>query len=225
MRVIAVLAFLVIVSGCSAIPGYTQVEGAFVIGTDKTMTDHVISISSGKNCSTVRKEKGLTYCEEDEPKIKQNIFCYLRELMHFDNFSIHILDKKNNKLELVLSSGLPEEVQNIDLYALPDGNGITGYVAYHGRSYICPNVEGDSRYFKGLEGALSSLTVPLRLNDEVIGVLNVESNLRAAFDEESRQLAEIFGRDIATAPKFARVPGCAIILGRSRHGRFWRCQS
>ena len=76
MRVIAVLAFLVFVSGCSAIPGYTQVEGAFVIGTDKTMTDHVISMTSGKNCSTVRKEKGLTYCEEDEPKIKQNIFCY-----------------------------------------------------------------------------------------------------------------------------------------------------
>lgn len=76
MRVFAVLALLVVLCGCSAFPTYGPVEGAFVIGTDKTMTDHVISIASGKNCSTVRKEKGLTYCEEDEPQIKQNIFCY-----------------------------------------------------------------------------------------------------------------------------------------------------
>jgi hypothetical protein len=73
MRIIAVLAFLIVLGGCTT---YAPVEGVFVIGTDKTMTDHVISLSSGKNCSTVRKEKGLTYCEEDEPKIKQNIFCY-----------------------------------------------------------------------------------------------------------------------------------------------------
>ena len=73
MRLIAVLVFIFILGGCTT---YVPVEGAFVIGTDKTMTDHVISMTSGKNCSSIRKEKDLTYCEEDEPKIKQNIFCY-----------------------------------------------------------------------------------------------------------------------------------------------------
>jgi len=76
MRVVAILAFIVVLGGCSTIPGYAQVEGATVIGTDKTIGDHIISISSGKNCSTVRKEEGLTYCDEDEPQIKPNIFCY-----------------------------------------------------------------------------------------------------------------------------------------------------
>ena len=76
MRFIALSAFVVVLGGCSAIPGYAQVQGAFVVGTEKTIEDHVISLSSGKNCSSVRREKGLTYCEEDEPVIKQNIFCY-----------------------------------------------------------------------------------------------------------------------------------------------------
>ena len=49
---------------------------ASVIGSDKTMEDHVVSLASGKNCSLIRREKGLTYCEEDEPKIKQNLYCY-----------------------------------------------------------------------------------------------------------------------------------------------------
>ena len=47
-----------------------------VIGTDKTMSDHIISFTSGKNCSSLRPEKDLTFCEEDEPQIKQNIYCY-----------------------------------------------------------------------------------------------------------------------------------------------------
>ena len=131
--------------------------------------------------------------------LEQKIVRYLRELMHFDNFSIRVLDKRTNRLELVLSWGLKEDTQPVDLYALPDGNGICGYVAFHGRSYICPDVSRDPRYFQGTEGAHSSLTVPLRLNDEVIGVLNVDSKELAAFDEESRQLAERLGRDMAVA--------------------------
>jgi len=42
-------------------------------GTEKTIEDHVISLSSGKNCSSVRKEKGLTYCVEDEAQVKDVI--------------------------------------------------------------------------------------------------------------------------------------------------------
>lgn len=129
--------------------------------------------------------------------LDQKITRYLRDLMHFDHFSIHILDKKTNKLELVVCSGLPETVERIDLFALPHGNGITGQVAHSGRAYVCPDVSRDQYYLQGLEGARSSLTVPLRLNDEVIGVLNVESDEKDAFDEDDRQLAEMFGRDIA----------------------------
>ena len=55
---------------------FTAVEGVSLIGTDKTVVDHVISIGSGKNCSTVRREKGLTYCVEDTPVAQQDLYCY-----------------------------------------------------------------------------------------------------------------------------------------------------
>ncbi len=51
-------------------------EGASAIVTDKTITDHIVSIASGKNCSTVRTERGLYYCEEDEPKGETRVYCY-----------------------------------------------------------------------------------------------------------------------------------------------------
>jgi CheY-like chemotaxis protein len=51
----------------------------------------------------------------------------------------------------------------------------------------------------GLSTARSSLTVPLRLHDRVIGVLNVESDAVGAFNEEDRQFAEIFANYVAMA--------------------------
>ena len=83
------------------------------------------------------------------------------------------------------------EALGIELFAEQEGNGISGYVAATGRSYICPDVERDPRYVMGLDQAKSSLTVPLRLHDKVIGIFNVESRQRAAFNEDDRQFAEI----------------------------------
>ena len=131
--------------------------------------------------------------------LESKIISYTRELMHFDHFAIRLLDRATNKLELVMGHGLPAEALNIELFSTPEGNGISGYVAATGRSYICPDVERDPRYVTGLEQALSSLTVPLRLHDKVIGILNVESRQRGAFNEDDRQFAEIFGRYIAMA--------------------------
>ncbi|HWE01762.1 MAG TPA: response regulator [Tepidisphaeraceae bacterium] len=131
--------------------------------------------------------------------LEEKIISYTRELMHFDHFAIRLLDRGSKKLEMVISSGFPPDALNIDLFAHAEGNGISGYVCATGRSYICPDVERDPRYVLGLDQAKSSLTVPLTLNDRVIGIFNVESRQRAAFNEDDRQFAEIFGRYVAIA--------------------------
>jgi CheY-like chemotaxis protein len=102
-------------------------------------------------------------------------------------------------LEAVLSAGTPPANANIELYAEAEGSGISGYVAARGQSYICPNVDEDPRFIRGVPGAKSSLTVPLTLHDKVIGVANFESTKIGAFKENDRQFAEIFGRYIALA--------------------------
>jgi CheY-like chemotaxis protein len=131
--------------------------------------------------------------------LEEKIISFTSDLLHFDHFAIRLLDRKTNKLEVVISQGLPPDALNIELFASADNNGISGYVASTGRSYICPDVEGDRRYVTGLDHAKSSLTVPLRLHDRVIGIFNIESTQRAAFNEDDRQFAEIFGRYVAIA--------------------------
>ena len=131
--------------------------------------------------------------------LEDKIVSFARELMHFDHFAVRLLDRKNRKLEAVINGGLPAEAMDTELFAASEGNGISGYVAATGRSYICADVERDPRYIPGLDRARSSLTVPLQLHDRVIGVLNIESQQKAAFSEDDRQFAEIFARYVAIA--------------------------
>ncbi|MCC7291822.1 MAG: response regulator [Phycisphaerales bacterium] len=131
--------------------------------------------------------------------LEQKVMRYAHELLQFDHIAVFVLDRKNNKLELALASGMPSEVRGIDIYAGAEGNGISGYVAATGQSYLCPDVAKDPYYIQGLGDAKSSLTVPLTLTDQLVGVFNVESDRLAAFTEEDRQFAEILGRYIAIA--------------------------
>ena len=131
--------------------------------------------------------------------LEKRIVRYASELLNFDHFGIFLIEQSSNRLRLVMQAGLPEEIQDLDLYLENEGSGITGYVASTGNSYICNDVTQDERFLPGLSGARSSLTVPLRVCDRVIGIMDIESVTPGAFDEQDRMYAEIFGRYIAMA--------------------------
>jgi CheY-like chemotaxis protein/GAF domain-containing protein len=137
--------------------------------------------------------------EERIDLLEQKILRYMHDLLDFDNFAVLLIDKKTNRLEIVLEHGMCEQSRELDIFASPEKNGISGYVAATGRSYICHDTSKDPRYLQGLKTARSSLTVPLRLQDKVIGVFNIESDDLAAFNEDDRQFAEILARSIALA--------------------------
>ncbi len=131
--------------------------------------------------------------------LEEKIVRFTEDLLHFKCFSIRLLDRKTNKLELVIAGGGEDSSLDAELFSSVQGSGISGYVAATGRSYICHDVSQDERYLPGLKGAKSCLTVPLQMHDEVIGTFKVESDEVGAFGENHRQLAEIFARYVAMA--------------------------
>ncbi len=76
-RILVQLAFILFISvavaGCGT---FVALEGASVVASDKTASDHIVSLMSGKDCSVVRTERGLTYCVEDEVRVEPQVFCY-----------------------------------------------------------------------------------------------------------------------------------------------------
>lgn len=131
--------------------------------------------------------------------LEDRIIRFTKDLLSFDNFTILLVDRKTNKLEVALSGGRPQHAERHDIFVSTEGHGISGYVAATGRSYNCPDVKKDPRYLPGLDDARSSLTVPLRLQDRIIGVFNIEATRVGAFTEDDRQFAEIFARYVALA--------------------------
>lgn len=131
--------------------------------------------------------------------LEKRIVRYSSELLSFDHFAIFLIDQQTNKLQMVMQSGLPPEIQDLDLYLEKEGSGISGHVAMTGQSYICNDATQDERFLPGLSGARSSLTVPLRVSDRIIGIMDIESQQPGAFDDQDRMFAEIFGRYVAMA--------------------------
>ena len=60
-----------------------------------------------------------------------------------------------------LTEGMTPLAANRELYARKEGNGVTGFVAATGQSYLCPDTTKDPLYLEGAAGSRSSLTVPL----------------------------------------------------------------
>lgn len=131
--------------------------------------------------------------------LKQNLRHCIHDLLHYDTIEVRLLDRKTGELIPLLQDGMLPEAAGRKLYARPTGNGVTGYVAYTGRSYLCPDTTKDPLYLQGAPGARSSMTVPLKFHDEVIGTLNVESPRVNGFGPEDLQFTELFSKEIAAA--------------------------
>ena len=131
--------------------------------------------------------------------LEERIIRCSRDVLHYQHFSVLLLDQRTNKLESLICEGMDEGHKKIEMFASTESNGICGYVAATGQCYICGDTQKDPRCLPLLAGARSLLTVPLRLQDKVVGVLNVESDHEGAFGEEDRQFAEIFANYVAMA--------------------------
>jgi CheY-like chemotaxis protein len=131
--------------------------------------------------------------------LKQNIQRLTHDLLHYEVIEIRLLDPVTGRLEPLLQHGMSPEAAARVLYARPHGNGVTGYVAATGHSHLCPDTLADPLYLPGAPAAHSSLTVPLRFQDRVVGTLNVESPRPSAFGKDDLQFAEIFSHAVAAA--------------------------
>ncbi len=131
--------------------------------------------------------------------LKLNLRRFIHDLLHYDTIEVRLLDRKTGELKPLLEDGMLPEAAGRALYAQPTGNGVTGYVAYTGQSYLCGDAERDPHYIAGAAGAKSSMTVPLKFQDEVIGTLNVESPRVNAFGADDLQFTELFSKEVAAA--------------------------
>lgn len=176
-----------------------------LIVTVREVTEQVIQqqkISAihqaGIELANLRCSEDLSVDERVE-LLKQNILHFTQDLLKYDVIEIRLLDERTSELKPLLSFGIDKEAAVRPLFAQSRKNGVTGFVASSGKSYLCEDTTRDPLYLIGVQGAKSSMTVPLMMHDQVIGTFNVESPKPSGFTEYDLQFLEIFARDVAVA--------------------------
>ncbi len=101
--------------------------------------------------------------EERVEMLKHNIRRLTHDLLHYDVIEIRLLEPRTGELRPLLAEGMTPEAAHRVLYARTEGNGVTGFVAATGKSYLCADAACDPRYIEGARGAHSSMTVALDL--------------------------------------------------------------
>ena len=115
-------------------------------------------------------------------------------LMRAASGSLVLINPTTGFLEILASRGLPASAADLKLRV---GEGITGWVARTGKPARVGDVTRDPRYIMVRRDVRSELAVPLEVNGEVRGVLNVDSDRENAFTSEDQQLLEALAMQAA----------------------------
>jgi len=108
-------------------------------------------------------------------------------LMNASSGSLVLINPNSGLLEISASQNLPGTARGLKLRV---GEGVTGWVARHGKPARVGDVTQDSRYVAARRGVKSELAVPLEVNGETRGVINVDSDRADAFSTEDQELLE-----------------------------------
>ena len=87
--------------------------------------------------------------EERTDLLKYNIARHMKDLLGLDFIEIRLLDRATKRLVPLLTEGMTPLAANRELYARKEGNGVTGFVAATGQSYLCPDTTHDPLYLEG----------------------------------------------------------------------------
>ena len=118
-----------------------------------------------------------------------------------DRVSILIVNREKNVLQAKAHTGYAGDV---DL-EVPIGSGITGWVAANKRPLRVKDVHEDPRYIQYSSNTRSELAVPMVYRNEVLGVLNAESEVPDAYSENDEDMLGTLAGSLAAIIANARL--------------------
>lgn len=139
-------------------------------------------------------------------KLLQSTVTDIQKHLGYYNVTLLLLNKETHELGRQAMAGAYTELAPLD-YHQKVGEGLIGLSAKTGKSLLVNNVQKDVRYIAGFEKSVptrSELCVPIKLEGEVIAVLDIQEPKVNAFTETDLKILETLGEQIAVAIKNAQ---------------------
>ena len=138
----------------------------------------------------------------DLDEVLKRILGIAREYFHIPNVAVLLLEKQAQQLYVRTQVGWDPGQTTIRLSIQ---EGITGAAARKKEPVYAPDVSQDPRYLRAAESTRSELAIPLMVRDEVVGVLDCQSDKLDYFDREKIELLSLFSTQASIAIQNARL--------------------
>jgi diguanylate cyclase (GGDEF)-like protein len=138
----------------------------------------------------------------DLDEVLQRILAIARDYFHLPNVAILLLDKEAQQLHVRSQIGWDP---GKDTICLGCHEGITGASVLKKHPVYAPDVSLDARYVCAAQSTRSELAIPLMVRDEVVGVLDCQSDRLDHFDHETIELLTLFSTQASIALQNARL--------------------
>src|SRR5579864_8429265 len=125
----------------------------------------------------------------DLDEVLQRILAIVHDYFHLQNAAILLLDKESQQLHCRSQIGWDPGKEGIRIEL---NQGLTGTAAAKKQPVYAPDVTKDARYFRSAQSTRSELAIPLMVRDQVVGVLDCQSDQARFFDDETIELLTLF---------------------------------
>jgi phosphoserine phosphatase RsbU/P len=137
-----------------------------------------------------------------------DLFKQIVTLIHekFGYYAVSIFVFEEDEKELVMGATTSERFASLNLQ-IEAGRGMIGWAAEEGKYALAEDVAKDPRYRKlsVLPETRSEIALPLKVEDRVLGVLDVQSDSTGTFHEEDIFLLETLAAQVAMAIEQAQA--------------------
>jgi len=138
----------------------------------------------------------------DLDEVLKRILAIAHDYFHLRNVAILLLNKQTQQLHVRSQLGWDE---GKDMVCLGAHQGITGASVSKKQPIYAPDVTQDPRYICAAQSTRSELAIPLMVRDEVVGVLDCQSDQLNHFDPETIELLTLFSTQASIALENARL--------------------
>lgn len=138
----------------------------------------------------------------DLDEVLKRILAIAHNYFRLHNVAILLLDKETQQLCVRSQIGWDEGKDTILLGA---NEGLTGAAVRKKQPVNAPDVSQDPRYISAAKSTRSELAIPLMVRDEVVGVLDCQSDHLNYFDHEMIELLTLFSTQASIALENARL--------------------
>jgi signal transduction histidine kinase/ActR/RegA family two-component response regulator len=176
-------------------------QAAIAIGNAKLYEDSLAKIKQLTTLYEIGKTLSSTL---DLDELFKKALELLKDRFGYAACGILLLDGKKN--ELYIKQVIGKDLEEAKKFRFRVGiDGIVGWVAKTGELVYIPDISKDSRYIPGGPSIKSEAAFPLKVRDQVFGVLNIESDELNGFDEEDLKVLSSFANQMSISIENAEL--------------------